>query len=56
MHSLKDSNPKVYKIFSEGNLVIPYAYTMTENGQDWHPIQLVIKQPVMRSLKSNGVQ
>ena len=54
MHSLKESNPKVYKIFSEGNLVIPYA--MIENGQDCHPIQLVIKQSVMRSLKSNGVQ
>ena len=32
MHSLKDSNPEVYKIFSEENLVIRRA--MVENGQD----------------------
>ena len=32
MHSLKDNNPKVYKIFSEGNFYIRCA--MIENKQD----------------------
>ena len=36
IHSLKDNNPEVYKIFSEGNLDIRWA--MIENGQDWHSI------------------
>ena len=51
MHKLKDNNPKVYKIFFEGNLVIRHA--MVENGSFIH---LVIKQVIMRSLKGNGAQ
>ena len=52
MRNLKDNNPKVYKIFSEGSVVTLYA--IIENGQDKHPIHLMIKQVIMRSLKSNG--
>ena len=29
---------------------------MGENGQDWHPIHLVTKHVIMRSLKSNEAQ
>ena len=32
MYNLKDNNSKVYKMFSEGNLVI--SHVMVENGQD----------------------
>ena len=45
MHSLKDNNPKVYKIFSKGNLVI--WRLKIENEQDWHPIHLLIKEVVV---------
>ena len=45
MHSLKDNNPEVYKIFSEENLDLRRA--MIENGQDWHPIHFLIKQGVL---------
>ena len=41
MQSLKDNNAEVYNTFSEGNLDIWCA--MTENVQDWHAIDLVIK-------------
>ena len=54
MDGLKDNNSEVYKIFSEGNVVI--RFVKIENGQDWHPIHLVIKQIIMRSLKSNGTK
>ena len=54
MHSLKDNSHEVDKIFSEGNLVIRHA--MIENWQDWHTIHLAVKQTIMRSYKSNGVQ
>ena len=36
-------------MFSEGNVLIRPA--KIENGQNWHPIHLVIKQVIMRSLK-----
>ena len=29
---------------------------MIENCQDWHTIHLAVKQTIMRSYKSNGVQ
>ena len=54
MYNLKDNNPTNYKVFSEGNLNIRYA--MVENGQDWHPIHLVVKQVIMRFLEINGAQ
>lgn len=54
MHSLKDNNPEVYKTFFKGNLVIPHV--MIENGQDWYPTHIAVKQTIMRSYKSNGVQ
>ena len=46
MHSLKDNNPEVYKIFSEGNLDIQCA--IIENGKEWHLVHLVIKQAIMK--------
>ena len=55
MHSLKDNNPEVYKIFSEASVVIQCA--IIENGQDRHPIHLVIKKVIMRDpLKVMGVK
>ena len=51
MYNLKDDNLEVYKLFSEGNLVIRHA--MVENGQD--PIYFVIKQVIMSSLSGNGI-
>ena len=48
MNSPKDNNSEVYKIFSEGNLII--WRKMIEYGQYLHAIHLVIKQ-VMRPLK-----
>ena len=45
MHSLKDNNPEVCKIFSEGNLDLRCA--MIENGQDLHPIHFLIKQEIL---------
>ena len=53
MHNLKDNNLKVYKIFSEGNLDIRWR-VLIENGQDWHPIHLVMKQTINRFFRSNG--
>ena len=54
MHSLKDNNPENWKIFSGENLVIQCV--MIESGKNWHPIHLVIKQVMMRSIKSNWAQ
>ena len=51
---MKDNNSEVYKTFSGGNLDIRYA--MIENGQDCHPIYLLIKQAIIRALKSNAGQ
>ena len=55
MYSLKDNNHEVYKIFSEGNLDMRCA--MIENGLEWHPVYLVLKQTIMRRpLKVAGVK
>ena len=51
MHSLKDSNHQVYKMFSEGNFVIRY------NHKKWTGLEstdLVIELILARSLESNG--
>ena len=53
MNSPKDNNSEVYKIFSEGNLII--WRKMIEYGQYLHAIHLVIKQ-VMRPLKRSKGQ
>ena len=49
MHSLKDSNTEVYKIFAEGNFIIRCA--VIEHG---HPIHSVIKQVYWSPLKVEG--
>ena len=50
MDSLKDNNPEVYKIFSEGNFVIRCS------DKNWAGLapDLVIEQVLIKSLKSNG--
>ena len=51
MHSLKDSNRQVYKMFSEGNFVIRCNY------KKWTGLEstdLVTELVLARSLKSNG--
>ena len=50
MYSLKNNNREVYIIFSEGNFIIRLSY------RNWVGLApgLVIKQVLMRSLKSNG--
>ena len=51
MHSAKDSNPEVCKIFSEGNFAIQCR------DRKWAGlahIDLLIVQVIMRSLKING--
>ena len=50
MDSLKDDCSEVYKIFSKGNVLIGCA--KIENGQDWHPIRLVIQLAILRSLET----
>ena len=54
MNSPKDNNSEVYKIFSEGNLII--WRKMIEYGQYWHAIHLVIKQVLMSPLKRSEGQ
>ena len=50
MYSLKDNNPDVYKIFSEGN------FGIRRSDRNWAGLapDLVTEQVLMRSLKSNG--
>ena len=50
MDSLKDNNPEVYKIFSEGNCVIRCR------DKNWAGLgpDLVIEEVLIKSLKSNG--
>ena len=52
MHSLKDNNRAVYKIFFKGSFII--RCTMIEIVQDCHPIYVATKQVIMRSFKSAG--